>query len=306
MPFAFGTIVVVSMLAVLLEIVNPHSFLDVFGACLRGFLLIIGAGLWYFLAKKFPSKFGRAGFFVLLFTGGLYMMTALYLLYQNSLFESQKGQDTTIQKDNSLLPSDSDTDPTHYQDITVNIRPTTVVTATYVKAGGTVSILSERIENISVIYQQDFPPLKSIFHTTTKPKDSKNTMTFGDYGDYDLSFAAPTVPGSYWITILRDDRPEPEKRKTLLLIVLDAVSTESAALTIAEHFIRSQIPPHLNVRDWREKSRMVINENEWWRVSMEFEYQSCGVDFEENICTPQLTQTDLLIRKKNGVVTTEL
>ncbi len=144
------------------------------------------------------------------------------------------------------------------------------------------------------------------YEAQTLPKDPKNTMLYGNYGDYGHTFKAPLIPGVYngvIVTRTNDKDGKRPENKNFKLTVINEIKNEVEAYTVAEHFLRTKVftVEDVQFKGWSERKKDIIRIDEGWKVSLEFNYQSCGIDWEENNCVPQQTKAVMLVRH-NGIV----
>ncbi len=173
----------------------------------------------------------------------------------------------------------------------------------YVKSEGKITFLSDRSSEVTIVIL----PGTSRYEAQTLPINPKNNMVYGNYGDYSYSFNAPLIPGVYnGVIVTRTNdkdgkRPEPKNFK---LTVINAVKNEAEAYTVAEYFLRNKIsaPEHVNVKGWIEQERDIILNDEGWKVSLVFDYQSCGIDWDDSVCTAKVVKGHYMIDKSSGIV----
>lgn len=172
----------------------------------------------------------------------------------------------------------------------------------YVKAGGEITYLSDMNSEITIVVL----PGTLHYDAETLPNDPQNTMTFGNYGDYSHAFKAPLVPGVYngvVVTRTNDREGKIPENKNFKLTVVDEIKTEAEAYVVAEHFLRTKAMTveDVQLKGWTEQKKEITPVDQGWNVSLEFGYQSCGVDWEDSVCAPQQTKAHVLVHK-NGIV----
>lgn len=80
------------ILMLIIDVVNPHSFLDPLGALIRVIILCVFTFIWF---KLFPSKFRKVrlhGFIILSVTVFLYTCSGVGLLKDEILWEEIKSK----------------------------------------------------------------------------------------------------------------------------------------------------------------------------------------------------------------------
>jgi membrane-bound ClpP family serine protease len=95
----FLAVVVISFIAVLIEVINPHSFLGTAGSFIRVVLLLVGATVWYKLSQGTQSELTSAGTIVLLITAALYFFYGLSSFCQNKYYEDHHEEFTNLRTD---------------------------------------------------------------------------------------------------------------------------------------------------------------------------------------------------------------
>jgi hypothetical protein len=89
----FGIILIVSFFAVIIEIINPHSFLETGGAFLRTISIFVGAFIWYIYSVRSNRPLAIAGAFI------FSSVAIFYLLYGVSSFCQNKYYNETVSLD---------------------------------------------------------------------------------------------------------------------------------------------------------------------------------------------------------------
>jgi hypothetical protein len=84
---SFFIILIIVIFGISIEVINPHSFLGVVGAMIRGVLLLISFIAWYIFMSKKESKFFLPGSFVLLVSAVIYFLSGASLFCQNTAYE---------------------------------------------------------------------------------------------------------------------------------------------------------------------------------------------------------------------------
>ena len=84
---SFFIILIIVVFGIFIEVINPHSFLGVAGAMIRGALLLFGFIAWYIFTSKKESKFFLPGLFVLFVSSTVYFFSGTSLFCQNTAYE---------------------------------------------------------------------------------------------------------------------------------------------------------------------------------------------------------------------------
>ena len=77
-------------IAVLIEVINPHSFLSTDGAFARVVALLVGAACWYLFFKNTQSKLVITGIVILFIAAMLYFFYGVSSFCQNKYYETYK------------------------------------------------------------------------------------------------------------------------------------------------------------------------------------------------------------------------
>lgn len=86
----FVLIVVIALLGIAIEVVNPHSFLNAKGAFLRVTGILITIPIWVWVSNKGEKRLKVPGILFLLATSMAYLWFGFSDLRQNALYEKQK------------------------------------------------------------------------------------------------------------------------------------------------------------------------------------------------------------------------
>lgn len=81
----------VSLLAVLIEVINPHSFLNSSGAFVRAGAILIGLPVWIWISKKENKYYLVFGGVVMMVTAISYLLYGISSLCQETYYEKHKG-----------------------------------------------------------------------------------------------------------------------------------------------------------------------------------------------------------------------
>lgn len=84
---SFLVVFAVLLVEVLIEVVNPHSFLGTIGAFARMTVLLVGAVLWYIFFKNTQSKLVKTGVAVLVIGAVLFFFYGLNSYCQDTYYE---------------------------------------------------------------------------------------------------------------------------------------------------------------------------------------------------------------------------
>ncbi len=185
----------------------------------------------------------------------------------------------------------------------------------YVKSKGTIKILFsqsatisfslEKINSPNYGFNKNYLPFVLYKNESTIPKDLNNNYTYGKYGDYSYTFTAPEIPGKYDLVF---SEPELSSQKNTDVIkkyeitVVDKVNDELLAYKIIDRTIFAKLN-EANLKDWKVVSQEIKSVGRSWDVLMQINYNSCGIDWDSNLCTAKVTRGHYLINKGSGIVT---
>lgn len=74
-------------LPVLMEVLNPHSFVNTAGAFIRSAIFAAGVPLWIVLSRRKKKAFLKAGIIVLGITAGIYLLYGVSCWRNSALYE---------------------------------------------------------------------------------------------------------------------------------------------------------------------------------------------------------------------------
>ena len=94
----FIFIVVIALLALLIEVVNPHSSLNAIGAFLRGGGILFIIPLWAWISKRGKKQLKIPGIIFLLIISMAYLLYGFSDLRQNAIYEKQRSANQEISK----------------------------------------------------------------------------------------------------------------------------------------------------------------------------------------------------------------
>jgi hypothetical protein len=83
------------------------------------------------------------------------------------------------------------------------------------------------------------------------------------------------------------------------------VSYTKLNFDIAKNHVFAEILKGKSVGEWEktEKERYIAETEEGWSISLEFEYSNCGIDWEEDICSWEIsTSASQLFVSRQGVI----
>jgi len=185
----------------------------------------------------------------------------------------------------------------------------------YVKSKGTIKILfsqsatiSFTIENVNspnAEFNNNSLPFVAYINESTIPKDQNNNHVYGKYGDYSYTFTAPEIPGNYNLVF---SEPELNSQKITdvdskyEITVVGKVDYELLASKIVDRAIFAKLN-EANPRGWKIASQEIKAVGNNWDVVMQINYDSCGIDWESNVCTAKVVKGHYLINKSSGIVT---
>ncbi len=216
-----------------------------------------------------------------------------------------------------LAPAESQMDadfkeivPTHYQSIILeNDKPNYVKSKGAIKIlfsqSATISFSIEKVNSPNAAFNKDILPFVVYTNESTVPKDPNNNYVYGKYGDYSYTFTAPEIPGKYDVVF-----SEPELNSQRIteiaskyeITVVDKVDNELLASKIVDRAIFVKLN-EADPRGWKITSQEIKSVGNNWDVVMQIDYNSCGIDWESNVCTAKVVKQHYLINKNSGIVT---
>lgn len=87
MRIAFSIIVFGGLLALIIEVINPHSFLETTGAFFRVFIIGIAIAIWFYKTRKSHPGLFLPGLIALIILGGSYLLYGFSSLCGNLYYE---------------------------------------------------------------------------------------------------------------------------------------------------------------------------------------------------------------------------
>jgi len=185
----------------------------------------------------------------------------------------------------------------------------------YVKSNGAIKILFSQSATISLTienvnspnseFNSNSLPFAAYINKSTTPKDPNNNLVYGKYGDYSYMFTAPEIPGEYDVVF---SEPELSSQKITdvaskyKITVVGKVDNELLASKIVDRAIFAKLN-EANPSDWKIASQAIKSVGNNWDVIMQINYNSCGIDWESNVCTAKVVKGHYLINKISGIVT---
>jgi hypothetical protein len=97
MKIVFALLFLGGMLALLFEVINPHSALGTTGAFIRVFLLAVTTGYWFYSVKKSHPRLYLPGLILLICLGVSYVLYGFGSLCGNLHFE-ETSQNPEVEK----------------------------------------------------------------------------------------------------------------------------------------------------------------------------------------------------------------
>lgn len=94
----FASMVIIALIGVLVEVINPHSFLDSTGALLRAAGFILAMPLWAWFSKRGNRKLLILGILILAISGITYFISGVSLQKEACLYEEIRATDPGYQK----------------------------------------------------------------------------------------------------------------------------------------------------------------------------------------------------------------
>lgn len=224
--------------------------------------------------------------------------------------QQPKPTPTKIQPPVKASPSQQEIIPDNYKSIILEKNK-----PNYVKSKGAIKILFSRSATISFSIEKVNSPntdfnnnsLPFVVYTneSTTPKDPNNNYMYGKYGDYSYTFTAPEIPGKYDVVF---SEPELNSQKITdiaskyEITVVGKVDNELLASKIADRAIFAKLN-EANPRGWKIASQEIKSVGNSWDVVIQINYNSCGIDWESNVCTAKVVKEHYLINKSSGLVT---
>jgi predicted membrane channel-forming protein YqfA (hemolysin III family) len=94
----FAGMLIIALIGVLVEVINPHSFLNSTGAFLRaaGFILVVP--LWAWFSKRVNHKLLIPGILILTISGITYFISGVSLRKEAYLYEESRAKDPGYRK----------------------------------------------------------------------------------------------------------------------------------------------------------------------------------------------------------------
>lgn len=172
-----------------------------------------------------------------------------------------------------------------------------------IMAGGKLTYLSDMAETVSVVFSPD-PSNVSVFNESCNPIDPANTMLYGNYGEYRLSFDVPSMPGAYDVAINRSDNDRngsPRGRREIAITVVDDIETGEEAFSVAENHVQTTISKEANAKEFRLKKKSIIENKDGWQIDIELDYKSCGIDWYENACSQETVSKRVFVNRQGMV-----
>lgn len=229
---------------------------------------------------------------------------------QTSPEQQPKPTPTNTQPPIKTFPSQQEINPDNYKSIILEKNK-----PNYVKSKGAIKILFSQSSTISFsIEKVNSPntefnnnPLPFVVYTneSTIPKDPNNNYVYGKYGDYSYTFTAPEIPGKYDVVF---SEPELNSQKITdvaskyEITVVGKVDNELLVSKIVDRAIFAKLD-EANLRGWKIASQEIKSVGNNWDVVMQINYNSCGIDWESNVCTAKVVKEHYLINKSSGLAT---
>lgn len=224
--------------------------------------------------------------------------------------QQPKPSSTDIQPSIKTSPSQQVIIPDNYKSIILEKNK-----PNYVKSKGAIKILFsqsatisfsvEKVNSPNTDFNNNSLPFVVYTNESTTPKDLNNNSVYGKYGDYSYTFTAPEIPGKYDVVF---SEPELNSQKITdvaskyEITVVGKVDNELLASKIADRAIFAKLN-EANPRDWKIASQEIKSVGNIWDVVMQINYNSCGIDWESNVCTAKVVKEHYLINKSSGLVT---
>jgi len=182
----------------------------------------------------------------------------------------------------------------------------------YVKSKGEIKILFSQSATISFFIEKvnspntvfNNSPLSSVSHIneTTTPNDPNNNYVYGKYGDFSYTLIAPEIPGTYDVVLSGLDQYRiTDVANKYEITVVDKVDNELLASRIVDRAIFAKLD-EVNPKDWKIASQEIKSIGNAWDVVMQISYNSCGIDWDDNVCTPKIVKGHYVIDKNSGIV----
>ncbi len=224
--------------------------------------------------------------------------------------QQQKSSPTDIQPPVKVSPSQQEIIPDNYKSIILEKNK-----PNYVKSKGAIKILFsqsatisfsiEKVNSPNTDFNSNSLPFVVYTNESTIPKDPNNNYTYGKYGDYSYTFTAPEILGKYDVVF-----SEPELNSQRItdvdskyeITVVGKVDSELLASKIVDRAIFAKLN-EANPRGWKIASQAIKSVGNSWDVIMQINYNSCGIDWESNVCTAKVVKEHYLINKNSGLVT---
>lgn len=185
----------------------------------------------------------------------------------------------------------------------------------YVKSKGAIKILFSQSANISFSIEKVNSPnaefnnnsLPFVVYTneSTTPKNPNNNYVYGKYGDFSYTFTAPEIPGTYNVVF---SEPELNSQKITdvdskyEITVVGKVDNELLASRVVDRAIFAKLNV-ANPKDWKIASQEIKSIGNAWDVVMQINYNSCGIDWDDSVCTAKVVKGHYMIDKSSGIVT---
>jgi len=215
-----------------------------------------------------------------------------------------------IQPPIKTSPSQQEINPDNYKSIILEKN-----NPNYVKSKGAIKILFsqsttisfsiEKVNSPNTEFNNNTLPFVVYTNESTIPKDPNNNYVYGKYGDYSYTFTAPEIPGKYDVVF-----SEPELNSQRItdvdskyeITVVGKIDNELLASKIADRAIFAKLN-EANPRGWKIASQVIKSVGNSWDVVMQINYNSCGIDWESNVCTAKVVKEHYLINKSSGIIT---
>lgn len=206
--------------------------------------------------------------------------------------------------------TEKEINPDNYTSITIEKNK-----SNYVRSRGAIKILFSQSATISFSIEKvnspntvfNNSPLPFVVYTneSTMPKDPNNNYVYGKYGDFSYMFTAPEIPGTYNIVF---SEPELNSQKITDVVskyeitVVGKVDNELLASRIVDRAIFAKLN-EANPKNWKIASQEVKSIGNAWDVFMQINYNSCGIDWDDTVCTAKIVKGHYVIDKSSGIVT---
>jgi len=95
------------VIGLLVQVVNPHSFLGTGGAFITSLIILAGAIIWLYLAKKYSYTFLLFGSVFFLFGAASYFYYGVDSFCQNTDYEKTKNSNIDIEYNCTQIIKDS-------------------------------------------------------------------------------------------------------------------------------------------------------------------------------------------------------